>query len=140
MNIRLYKFTSFVLALIFAAVGALFLLKPDAALAFMNSLGRGFGCPEAPLNGAGFYLILAVGYMYMVTLLAVMMFRNPSLRIFPFLLAQAKGASGLLSVGLFIFHEHYFVYAANGAVDLALCGLAAFMAAGIRKSAEASGR
>jgi hypothetical protein len=140
MNIRLYKITSLALALVFASVGALFLLKPDVVLAFMNGLGRGFGCPEAPLNGAGFYLALAVGYMYVVTLLAGMMFRNPSMRILPFLLAQAKGASGLLSVGLFIFHRSYFVYAANGAVDLALCGLAAFMATGIRKSAEAAGR
>lgn len=140
MNTRLYKITSLALALVFAAVGGIFLLRPDAALAFMNGLGKNLGCPEAPLNGAGFYLILAVGYMYMATLLAGMMFRNPALRILPFLLAQAKGASGLLSVGLFIFHQHYFVYAANGVVDLALCGLAAFMAAGLRKSAEAAGR
>jgi len=140
MKPSLYKTVSLALALVFAAVGSLFLLRPDTAPAFMNGLGRGFGCPEAPLNGAGFYLILAVGYMYVVTVLALMMFRNPSRRILPILLAQAKGASGLLSVGMFLFHERFFIYLANGVVDLSLCGLALLMAGRARAGQEPADR
>jgi hypothetical protein len=130
---------SLVLAVIFATVGLLFLLLPDAVLRFMNGLGRGFGLPEAPPAGTGFYLALAVGYMYVVTLLAWMMFRNPAARIFPFLLAQAKGASSLLSFGLFLFHQTFFVYLANGMVDLFLCALAVILYRS-RRNVEAKSR
>ena len=140
MKTGFYKITSLALALTFAAVGGLFLLRPDAVLSFMNSLGRGFGWPEAPLNGAGFYLALAVGYMYVVTVLAVMMFRDPSRRILPILLAHGKGASSLLSIGMFFFHERFFVYLANGVVDLSLCILALFMAGRVRAAKEPAGR
>ena len=127
MKTSLDKSVSLILAVIFASVGLLFLLLPDAVLRFMNGLGRGFGLPEAPLSGTGFYLALAVGYMYVVTILAWMMFRNPAARTLPFLLAQAKGASSLLSFGLFLFHRPFFVYLANGLVDLFLCVLAVIL-------------
>lgn len=139
MKTSSYKAVSLTLALVFAAVGILFLLWPDAALRFMNGLGRGFSLPEAPLGGAGFYLGLAAGYMYVVTILAWMMSRNPTSRVLPFLLAQAKGASGILSLGLAIFHRPYLIYLANGLVDLLLCALALILY-GTRKRLEAKSR
>jgi hypothetical protein len=132
-----YRAISLALAATFAAVGLLFLVLPDAALAFMNSLGRGFGLPEAPPGGAGFYLGLAVGYMYVVTVLAWMMSRHPADRRYPLLLAHAKGASGLLSLALLVFHRPYFIYAANGLIDLSLAALAWILYLS-RKKAEAA--
>lgn len=114
---RLYRVVSFVLTLAFAATGLLFLLAPDAAPAFFNSLSPRFGMPTAPLNGQGFYLILAVGYMYMVTVLAFLMFRRPDNRAYPLLLTHAKLASSLLSLAFFLLHAHYLVYLANFIVD-----------------------
>lgn len=128
------KAVSLTLVLTFAAVGSLFLLQPDAALRLMNGLGRGFGLPEAPLAGASFYLGLAAGYMYVVTVLAWMMFRNPALPLLPLLMAHAKGASGLISCGLFVFHHSYFIYLANGAIDLLLAVLALILLAKRRRA------
>jgi hypothetical protein len=137
MKTSFYRSVSLTLALIFAAVGLLFLLQPDAVFQFMNGLGHGFDLTEAPLPGAGFYPGLAVGYMYVVTILAWMMFRSPSIRVLPLLLAHAKGASSLVSFGLFVFHQHAFIYLANGLVDL-LLGALAFGLYRIRKKTEAT--
>ena len=124
MKTRLDRAISLLLALTFAAVGSLFLFGPDAVLGFMNGLGRGFGLPEAPLTGANFFLGLASGYMYLVTVIAWMMFRNPAVPLLPLLLAHAKGASSLIALGLFAFHHPYFIYAANGLIDGLLAVLA----------------
>jgi hypothetical protein len=132
------KTISLVLALTFAAVGSLFLLRPDAAVRFMNGLGRGWGFPEAPLTGANFYLGLAAGYMYLVTVLAWMMYRDPAVPLLPLLLAHAKGASSLFSLGLFVFHRSCFIYAANGVVDLTLAVLAAALWAKRKRRAAQS--
>lgn len=139
MTTPVYKILSLTMAAVFAAVGLLFLLWPGAPVRFLNAPGRGLGFPEAPLPETGFYLGLAVGFMYVVTLLAFLMFRNPSVRAFPFLLAQAKGASSLLSFGLFVFHRPYFIYLANGLVDLGLCLLAVALLRSLkRRDAAAS--
>jgi hypothetical protein len=127
MKTTTYRFLSLMLAAVFAIVGLLFLLQPDAALRFMNAVGRRLGLVEAPLHGAGFYPALAVGYMYLVTFLAWMMARRPSERIYPLLLAQAKGASGILSLAFFALHRPFFIYLANGVVDLTLGGLAVYL-------------
>jgi hypothetical protein len=124
MTIPLRKSAALAMAASFAAVGALFLFLPDAVLGFMNGLGGTFGFPPAPVQGVGFYLALAVGYMYIVTVLAVLMFRNPEDRTPGLLLAHAKGASAALSFGLFALHRPYFIFLANGLIDLLLCGLA----------------
>jgi hypothetical protein len=121
------KAAGLAMAATFASVGLLFLFLPDAAPRFMNGLGRGFGLPEAPLTGANFYVGLAAAYMSIVTILAWMMVRHPAVPGFPLLLAQAKGASSLLSFGLFVFHRPFFVYLANGLIDLLLAALAIFL-------------
>jgi hypothetical protein len=126
MSRKMIQAAGIACGLTFAAVGLIFLFSPDAVLRLMNTLGRPFGLPEAPLAGAGFYLVLAVGYMAIVTILSIMMVRHPENPAYPLLLLQAKGASSLLSFGLFLLHQNAFVYLANGIVDGGL-GLFAFL-------------
>lgn len=114
---RLYKLFSFTAAVAFAAVGLLFLVSPDSVLIFFNGFSGYCGLPQAPLPGAGFYLVLAAAYMYLVTLLAGLMYRQPEQNIYPFLLAHAKLASSLLSLGLFLMHQPYLIYFTNFVVD-----------------------
>ncbi|MFC2009009.1 hypothetical protein ACFLUT_03045 [Chloroflexota bacterium] len=114
---RMYRAMSLVLMLAFASTGLLFLVSPDAAIGFFNNLSSSLGMPAAPADGWDFFLILAVGYMYVVTFLAFMMFRHPDNRSYPLLLANAKLASSILSLALFMLQAHYLVYLANFAVD-----------------------
>jgi len=117
LKLKYYKQLSLFLALIFAAVGLVFLILPKGVLTFFNTIGRRLGMAQAPEVGFNFYLVLAVAYMYLVTLLAWMMARHPLNKIFHFLLANAKLASSILSFGLFIFHQPYLLYITNGIVD-----------------------
>jgi hypothetical protein len=114
---KYYKLISISFLIIFAIVGLIFLFVPDLPLAFFNSISKQIGMKEIPLHGANFYLILASGYMYIVSVLAYFMFRRPKDKIFPLLLANAKLASSAFSIGLFLFHGHYLIYLANFAVD-----------------------
>ena len=114
---RIYKLFSLTAAAIFTVVGIIFLFFPDSALIFFNSISGYFGLPQAPLQGTGFYLILASAYMYFVTLLACLMYRYPEENIYPFLLAQAKLASSIISIYLFLMHQPYLIYFTNFAID-----------------------
>ena len=75
------------------------------------------GMKPSPVHGQGFYLILAVGYMYLVTLLAYRMYKQPENSSFPLLLAHGKLFSSILSFGLFIFQQPYLIYLTNSIVD-----------------------
>ena len=112
-----YRLLSLILGAAFAVTGTLFLLFPDAPIAFFNSLSSSFGMPQSPVNGWDFYVILAVGYMYVVTILAFSMCRHPENRELPRLLVHAKLASSALSLGLFLLQAHYLIYMVNGIVD-----------------------
>jgi hypothetical protein len=114
---RAYRPVSLFLALLFAVVGLLFLFLPGGVLAFFNSLSSRLGFAEAPLQGAGLYLVLAVAYMYLATLLAFSMYRHPESAIFPLLLVNGKAASAILSFLCFFFHRPYLVFLANGVAD-----------------------
>lgn len=120
---KVYRLVSLTLAVLFAVTGLLFLSVPDRVLALFNTLSVSLGMPESPLTGFGFYLILAVGYMYMVTVLAFLMYRQPDNKYFPLLLTHAKIASSLLSLAFFVFHAHYLVYLANFIVDGAIAAV-----------------
>jgi hypothetical protein len=139
MSRKMIQISGAACGLTFAAVGLIFLFSPNAVLRLMNSLGRPFGLPEAPLAGAGFYLALAVGYMAVVTILSVNMVRHPTNPAYPLLLAQAKGASSLLSFGLFLLHQNAFAYLANGVVDGALALLAFLIYRSVRDNNTVSG-
>jgi hypothetical protein len=114
---KTYKRVSLAFTVIFICTGFLFLLFPDSVLYFFNSLSGYFGLPLSPAQGAGFYLILASAYMYLVALIACMMYRHPEQKIYPFLLVNGKLASSVISVCLFIFHKPYLIYIVNFAVD-----------------------
>ncbi|MEN6348703.1 MAG: hypothetical protein ABFD08_04800 [Syntrophomonas sp.] len=112
-----YKLISLSLAVIFAVVGLLFLLAPSGVLGFFNIVSKYLGMAPSTEQGSNFYLILAVGYMYLVTLLAYFMYRNPEDSKFPLLLANGKLASSILSIFMFILHKPYLIYITNGVVD-----------------------
>ena len=114
---RLYKLFSLAAAAIFAVVGLIFLFFPDSALIFFNNISSCFGLPQVTVQGTGFYLTLASAYMYLVTLLACLMYRYPEQRIYPFLLAQGKLASSVISIYLFLVHQPYLIYFANFVID-----------------------
>jgi hypothetical protein len=121
---RIYRFTALAGAIIFAAVGIVFLTLPDGVLAFFNSLSEPLGFPTSSAQGKGFFLALAAGYMYLVALLAFLMYRHPDNRTYPFLLAHGKLASAVLSLYLFLTHGAFFIYLANSIID-GLIGVAA---------------
>ena len=112
-----YKWFSLFMAITFAAVGLFFLFLADDVLTFFDRFSPIFGMIPSSGEGYGFYLILAVGYMYLVTLLAVFMYREPANRYFPLLLMNAKVASSVLSFALLAFHRPYLIYLVNGVVD-----------------------
>jgi hypothetical protein len=80
----------------------------------------------SPVTGFYFYVVLAVAYMYLVALLAFLMYRYPQNMFFPLLLANGKMASSLLSLCLFSFHQPYLILLVNGVVD-GLIGVVAFV-------------
>jgi hypothetical protein len=95
----------------------LFLGIPDKVLQLFNTLSSTLGMPPSPLSDWSFYLMLAVGYMYLVTVLAFLMFKHPENRYFPLLLTHAKLFSSLLSLALFLIQSHYLIYLANFIID-----------------------
>jgi hypothetical protein len=104
------------MAVAFAAVGLAFLLAPSGVVAAFDALSLQIGLAPAGPAG-GFYLVLAVAYMYLVTLLAGWMYVRPENPVLPALLVNAKAASSLLSFGLFAFGEPALIFLANGLVD-----------------------
>jgi hypothetical protein len=113
----MYRSLSLLLCLSFALVGLLFLVFPDGVLRFFNGLSSAPGMEGFPPGGTGFYLALAVGYMYLVAVLAYLMYRHPLNRFFPLLLIHGKLFTALLSLSLFVGHGHHLIYATNAAVD-----------------------
>jgi len=108
---------SYGLAMVFAAVGMIFLFLPNGLLRFFNRISKPIGMAESPENGLAFFLVLAVAYMYLVTLLAWMMGRHPENPVFPLLLANGKIGSSLVSFGFFFFSRPYLIVLSNGIID-----------------------
>ena len=115
--LKLYRLISLCLSLIFAIVGLIFLFVPDDVFLLFNSVSRLLGYPESSLQSFGLYQVLAVGYMYLVTLLAYCMNKYPENTFFPLLLIHGKSASSLLSLCLFFFHLPSLLLLTNGIVD-----------------------
>jgi hypothetical protein len=114
---RLYRAAALAMTAGFVIVGVLFLAVPDGVLTFFNRLSGPLRLPEAPPLGHPFFLVLASGYMYLVSLLAWLMFRHPENRMFPLLLAQGKLVTSLLSLIFFIFHRPFLICLANFFID-----------------------
>lgn len=111
-----YRAVSLGLAVVFAVVGAIFLVIPGETLAFFNTLSRHVGLAEGPV-GRSFFGVLAAAYMYVVTALAWLMYRHPQDKVYPLLLGQAKIASAVLSFLMFAVHAPWLIYLVNGIVD-----------------------
>lgn len=124
---RAYRAISLALAAAFAAVGAIFLAAPGLVRSFVDLFVAGSATAMPPGDvESGLFRALAVGYMYLVTLFAWMMFRHPAEPVWPTLLAHAKLASAVLSLALYVAHRPYVVYVGNGVVDGAI-GLAVLL-------------
>lgn len=76
-----------------------------------------------------FFGVLAAAYMYVVTVLAWLMYRFPREKAYPMLLANAKFASATLSFLLFAVHAPWLIYLVNGILDAGLGFVALLMAA-----------
>ena len=135
---NLVKRSGWVLAAVFAAVGGLFLLAPGAPIMFFNRFSAAFGLPAAPVPEFQFYLVLAVAYMYVVTVLAVLMARHPEDLRLPLLLAQAKLFSSGLSLAVFLVHRRWLILAANAVTDGTIGAYALWLRRRIRRDAERS--
>jgi len=133
-----YRAFSLGLAIIFALVGVVFLILPEGTLGFFNALSRRLGMVEGPAERS-FFGVLAVAYMYVVTVLAWLMYRSPRDRIYPLLLAQAKTASSVLSFLMFAVQAPLLIYLVNGVVDGAIGLIVLMMARGLRAAAGRSG-
>ncbi|HPI74437.1 MAG TPA: hypothetical protein PLZ01_13570 [bacterium] len=114
---RTYRSISLAMAVVFVVVGLFFLFYAGQVLHLFNTLALQLGLPQSSEEATGFYLILAVAYMYVVTLLAFLMYRHPENSLPPFLLINAKAASAMLSALFFIFHQRYLIYIVNAVVD-----------------------
>jgi hypothetical protein len=107
----------------FAVVGVVFAIIPRMVLEAFNWLARGIGWPESTTEPYALYLALALGYMYVVTVLACQMARHPAERAWPWVLVQAKAASAVVCIALFALQEQYLLYLANFVVDGAIAML-----------------
>ena len=130
---KYYRTFSLLMAIIFVLVGFIFLFLADGVLEFFNTIATYTGMKLSPVKGIDFYLILAVGYMYLVSLLAYMMFRHPDNPYFPLLLTNAKLASSVLSLCFFILHQPYPMYVINFIIDGMIGLLALYFYFKIRK-------
>ena len=123
---KFYRITSLSLCIIFILVGLIFLFWTEKVLIFFNSLSGLLGMTPAPIIAGNFYLILAVAYMYLVAVLAYLMFRQPENRYFPLLLVHGKWASALLSLFFFVSESPYLIYLTNFFIDGFLGALSLF--------------
>jgi hypothetical protein len=114
---KAYKVFSFVLAVVFIIVGITFMLIPDRVITFFNDLSSSVGMATVPVVGYNFYLILAAAYMYLVTILAFLMYRYPKNTVYPLLLCHGKIASAVLSILIVFLHKPTMLYLGNGIVD-----------------------
>lgn len=116
-------------AVVFAAVGLCFLLAPADVLVFFNRLSVPLGFSPSPAAPSPFFVALAASYMFVVTVLALGLFRRPENPLFASILAQAKLASAAFSLFLFVSEGRFLILLANGVVD-GLIGLGALWLAG----------
>lgn len=113
----LYRLAAGALCGAFALVGALFLLAPNAVLSIFSGWSGRLGLATFAGPADPFFVALAVAYMCVVTVLAWGMYRDPRDAVSPRLLVQAKWASCIVSLGLFLLRQHHLVLLVNAVVD-----------------------
>jgi hypothetical protein len=115
--VRVYRTVSFSLAILFGLVGLLFLFVPERVLLFFNNLSPLVGLQKSPVHSLSLFVILTAGYMYLVTMLAYGMYKNPEQRVYPLLLVHGKTASSLISLFFFFFSIPSLILLANALID-----------------------
>jgi hypothetical protein len=115
--VRVYKPVSLSLAIIFGFVGLLFLIVPEGTLIFFNNLSPMICFKKSPVHDTSVFVVLAAGYMYLVTMLAFFMYKNPEISVYPLFLVHGKAASALLSIFFFVYSMPYLIVLANGIID-----------------------
>ena len=114
---RWYRLVSLGLSIIFGIVGIVFLAIPAEVLSFFNAISLQYGLPASPAQGTSFFLILAVAYMVLVSMLAFMMYKNPESSSFPLLLITGKSASSIVSILFIVVESHSLIYMVNAITD-----------------------
>lgn len=112
-----YKLISLCMAVVFGVVGLIFLFMSADVLRFFNTLSGTLGMEEVIPGENHFYAALAVAYMYLVTLLAALMYLHPDRAVYPLLLLNGKFASSIASILFFVFDKHLLIFLTNGVVD-----------------------
>lgn len=115
--LQAYRSLSLTLSITFGIVGIVFLAIPGQVLSFFNNLSLPYGLPASPAHGTSFFLILAVAYMYLVSLLAFMMYRKPGNPSFPLLLINGKAVSAVVSILFLVLHGPCLIYVVNAITD-----------------------
>ena len=117
MTMTSYRIISVIMGMTFGIVGLLFLLMSNHVLIFFNALSSSVGMESAASGGDEFYVVLAIAYMYIVSLISFLMFRHPGNTFFPLLLFNGKIASSLLSLLMFLADKHLLIYFVNFVID-----------------------
>ncbi len=108
------------LAATFGAAGLLFLFRSGQVVAWFDRLSWRVGLSAPPPRFGSLWLVLAVAYMYVVTVLAWGIWRHPAEPLYPRLLAHAKLCSAALSAAAFALTIPHLIFLANALVDGAL--------------------
>ena len=136
MTLKAYRHTSLCLATVFGIVGLIFLFMSSDVLLVFNRISRPLRMEEVVSGGHNFYVILAVAYMYLVTMLASLMYINPDKLVYPLLLINGKIASSTVSILFFFLDRHLLIYLTNGIVDGLIGVLVIAMYRNIRKGLQ----
>ena len=129
----MYKSLSFIGAVVFAVCGIFFLIFPNSAYQFFNSVSISLGMQSAPEAEIGFFYIYFIGYFYLTAVLAFLMYRNPENRHFPVLLAHCSYAVSVLSITLFLIRKPYLIYIVSLVANVIIGTLALTGSAKINK-------
>ena len=116
---RMVRLIFRLLAVTFGVVGAIFLLFPNGTVRAINATGSIFRVfPPAPESDLRFWLSLGVSYMALVTVLAVLIQKDPTRyrHLMP-VLAVGKFSSSFTSLLFFVFTSPTFLYLSNFLVD-----------------------
>ena len=119
---RIHRYVGLGASVVFALVGLAFLLLPGQVVNLFNLLSLHVGLPPAPEHSAGLYDILAGAYMYLVTVLAFGIYREPHNPVYSSFLISAKAASAVLSILFFALDHPYLIFLTNAVVDGSIAG------------------
>ena len=118
MNLKILSGIYF-LMFVFAGLG--FLLFPNGTIYLFNYIGSTVGFASLPYIHNFFYLALALGYMFVVSMISWLVYKDTETYYQLFIvLIGGKTMSSLFSLLYFFIHIHALIYITNFIVDGAL--------------------